>query len=197
MKKEIAFFDFDGTITSKDTMLVFLHYLSGNLRYTLNMLLLSPVFAALKTGLLSNHRAKEIMLSRFIGGMKETELIQHCQHFSQHILPAIIRPGALQCIQEHQRNQTELVVVSAAPEYWVREWCAAHNISLIATQLQVANGTITGKIKGRNCHGEEKVKRILSNYSLDQYTAIHAYGDTPGDKPMLALATHAHYKPFR
>jgi HAD superfamily hydrolase (TIGR01490 family) len=197
MKKEIAFFDFDGTITSKDTMLVFLRYLSGNLRYALKMLLLTPVFAALKAGLVSNHRAKEIMLTSFIGGMKEADLIRHCSDFSTQVLPSIIRPAALECILQHQHNQTEVVVVSAAPQYWVRDWCKSHNITLIATELEVIDGVLTGKLKGANCHGMEKVKRIFGKYDLTHYSTVHAYGDTPSDQPMLSLAAHAHYKPFR
>lgn len=197
MNKEIAFFDFDGTVTSKDTMLVFLRYLSGDIRYYTNMLLLTPVFAAMELGMVSNHRAKEIMLTRFIGGMEENQLQQACRRFSSEVLPLIIRPGAMDCISGFRNRGVEVVVVSAAPEYWVCDWCQAQNISLLSTRLEVINGRLTGKILGRNCHGEEKVRRIRQAYALDGYTTIHAYGDTKADKPMLALAHQAHYKPFR
>lgn len=197
MEKRIALFDFDGTVTSHDTMLVFLRYLRGGPSYMFQMLLLVPVFAALKLGLLSNHRAKEIMLTRFIGGMEEQDLKLTCEGFTETVLPRIIRPAALARIREHQQQQAEVVVVSAAPAYWVQAWCASHGIRLIATRLEVKDGKLTGKIQGRNCHGEEKVARIREAYDLSRYSEIHAYGDTEGDKPMLALAHHAHYKPFR
>ena len=197
MNKEIAFFDFDGTITSRDTMLVFLHFHAGPIRYALNMLLLTPVFAALKCGLLSNQTAKEIMLKLFLGGVKESELAQSCQTFSETKLPLIIREQAYRCIQNHQENGVDVVVVSAAPEYWVRNWCNQNGISLLATRLEVAEGYITGKIRGLNCHGEEKVRRIRESYDLGHYTQIYAYGDTSSDKPMLSLANKPFYKPFR
>ena len=197
MDRSIAFFDFDGTITTDDTMLVFLRYLKGNNRYYLYFLTLTPVFVALKLGLLSNHRAKEIMLNRFIGGMKEQDLINACQSFSANILPGIIRPAALTRIREHQQEGTEVVVVSAAPTYWVSEWCSQHHIQLIATKLEVKAGLLTGNINGKNCHGREKVLRILEAFDLSNYSTIHAYGDTKGDQPMLSLAHHAQYKPFR
>ena len=43
----------------------------------------------------------------------------------------------------------------------------------------------------------EKIER-LSEYlqGLDGYE-FHAYGDSVGDRELLALATHAHYRPFR
>lgn len=197
MDRSIAFFDFDGTITTDDTMLVFLRYLKGSRVYYSYLLTLTPVLIALKLGLCSNHRAKEILLTRFIGGMKEQDLVNACQHFSENILPGIIRPAALARIREHQQDGTEVVVVSAAPTYWVNEWCSLHHIRLIATNLEVKDGLITGNIKGKNCHGPEKVQRIRDAFDLTQYATIFAYGDTEGDKPMLSLAHHAHYKPFR
>jgi phosphatidylglycerophosphatase C len=197
MDRTIAFFDFDGTITTDDTMFVFLRYLKGNLLYYPYLLTLIPVFIALKLGILSNHRAKEIMLTRFIGGMKEEDLINACQRFSQNILPGIIRPAAITRIHEHQQEGTKVVVVSAAPTYWVSEWCFQQQIQLIATNLEVKDGLLTGCINGKNCHGKEKVHRIREAFDLSNYSTIHAYGDTKGDQPMLSLAHHAHYKPFR
>jgi phosphatidylglycerophosphatase C len=197
MNKEIALFDFDGTITSKDTMLVFLRHLAGANRYHTSMLALSPVFAALTLGLMSNQRAKEILLTRFIGGMEERSLVEACKEFTANILPGIIRPKAMACIREHQQRGTEVVVVSAAPHYWVSGWCLEHDIALLATHLEVVDGRMTGRIRGRNCHGEEKVRRIREAYTLSVHPVIHAYGDTASDRPMLSLAQQAHYKPFR
>jgi phosphoserine phosphatase len=59
------------------------------------------------------------------------------------------------------------------------------------------NDMITGKIVGKNCHGEEKVRRIMEQYVISDYSSIHAYGDTSGDRPMLALAHHSFFRPFR
>jgi phosphoserine phosphatase len=56
---------------------------------------------------------------------------------------------------------------------------------------------ITGRIEGKNCHGEQKVIRIQEEYNLSDYQEIYAYGDSSGDKPMLGLATNSFYKPFR
>ena len=67
---------------------------------------------------------------------------------------------------------------------------------LLATELEITEGKITGKLRGKNCHGEEKVARIKAAYDLSKFENIFCYGDSEGDKPMLALATQAHYKPF-
>lgn len=197
MKKNIAFFDFDGTVTKKDTMLVFLRSLAGDYQFGLKMLLLGPVFLQLKLGLTSNHRAKELMLRRFIGGMTEVEFTRCCQKFAEKILPSMIRDQALEAIHAHQLDGAEVVIVSASPEYWIKDWCFANGLVLIATRLQVINGKMTGMINGHNCYGPEKVDRIRKEFDLGNYESIFAYGDTKGDKPMLGLAHHAFYKPFR
>jgi phosphoserine phosphatase len=69
-------------------------------------------------------------------------------------------------------------------------------LELIASRLEVSGGKVTGKILGKNCHGDEKVVRIKEVYDLTNYNIIAAYGDTGGDKPMLELADQAHYRPF-
>jgi phosphoserine phosphatase len=70
-------------------------------------------------------------------------------------------------------------------------------VKLIASRMEVKDEMITGKIDGRNCHGEEKKRRIQEAFDLSAYQEIYCYGDTKGDKPMLSLATSAFYKPFR
>jgi phosphoserine phosphatase len=68
---------------------------------------------------------------------------------------------------------------------------------LIATKLQVKNGLITGKLQGENCKGKQKVICIRERWDLETYDQIYVYGDSPADRPMMALATRSFYKPFR
>ena len=91
----------------------------------------------------------------------------------------------------------ELVIVSASAENWIRGFAKRLSLELIATILEVKNGLITGKLEGKNCSGEQKVIRIQERWDLTGYEEIYVYGDTPADKPMMALATRSFYKPFR
>ncbi|HVX24717.1 MAG TPA: HAD-IB family hydrolase [Parafilimonas sp.] len=193
----IAFFDFDGTITSKDTLAEIIKFAKGKLNYYSGLLALSPILFSYKTGLLSNHRAKEIMLQFFFKNTPVNEFQNICNQFTRTILPGLIREQALNEINQHKKNNTKVVVVSASPINWVQPWCSEFNIDCIATCLEVKNNKITGKISGRNCSGNEKVKHILNNYKLTEYSKIYAYGDTRGDLPMLSLSTEKYYKPFK
>lgn len=197
MSRPIAFFDFDGTITTKDTLLEIFKYRHGKLKFYLGFLLSSPYLVAYKAGIISNQLAKEKTLKLFFGGMKAEVFNAFCEEFAANVIPSLLRQKALKEIDLLKQAGAEVVIVSASPENWLQPWCTALNLKLLATQLEVNNDKITGRIKGNNCHGEEKVRRIREAYNLADYTTVYCYGDTSGDKPMLAMATHAFYQPFR
>ena len=197
MKKVIAFFDFDGTITRKDSLLEFIKYVKGDQAFYLGFLIHSPGLLLYKLHIVSNQRAKEMMLRYFFGRMKAEEFRDHCEKFIIEKLPSLIRPKALHEIKKLNEGGAEIVVVSASPENWLRTWCDDNGLKCLATKLIINDNRITGKIDGKNCHGEEKVTRIKSLYNLNDFSSVYAYGDTPGDKPMLSLATIRFYKPFR
>ena len=109
----------------------------------------------------------------------------------------MIRPEALMEIRKLKKDGTEVVIVSASAGNWIRKWSDSYGLELISTSLEIKNGLITGRIEGRNCHGEEKVRRIRERWNLDDFDEVYAYGDSEGDKPMLALATTSFYRQFR
>jgi phosphatidylglycerophosphatase C len=197
VKRSIAFFDFDGTITTKDTMLELIKYHHGPFKYLAGFVVLSPLLVLMKAGIVSNHYAKEKMLSYFFGGMDIAKFNSICAGFEKEVIPSLIRPKAMERIQELRKMNVEIVVVSASAEQWVRGWCDRHGITLLASCLETRNGKVTGQLDGKNCHGEEKVKRIRDLYNLEDYGMIACFGDTKGDKPMLSLGNETFYKPFR
>jgi phosphatidylglycerophosphatase C len=196
VKKEIAFFDFDGTITKKDTLLEFIKFSKGSFRFYIGFVINLPYLVAFKLGIISNQSAKEKILRFFFHDMPEESFKLLCERFSKSVLPELVRPKALEEIQRLKQNNTIVVIVSASPENWIKEWTENLQLELIASRLQVQDGKLTGKILGKNCHGDEKVNRICEIYDLSSYYIVAAYGDSTGDKPMLELAKKAYYKPF-
>jgi phosphatidylglycerophosphatase C len=197
LSQRIAFFDFDGTITTKDTLLEMIKYQRGSFKFYVGFLLNSPYLVAYKLKIISNQLAKEKVLRYFFRNMPVEQFQQQCDAFGKTVVPSLIRPKAVTEIQKLQAAGAEVVIVSASAENWIRNWCRSMQVKLISTQLEVKKGNITGKIVGRNCHGQEKVRRITAGFDLASYHEIYCYGDTKGDKPMLQLATFAFYKPFR
>ncbi|MEO5683830.1 MAG: HAD family hydrolase [Chitinophagaceae bacterium] len=197
MKKRIAFFDFDGTITTRDTLLEIIKFYKGDLKFYLGFAVNAPYLFAWKAGLITNQAAKEKMLRHFFGNIPVKTFQERCDAFATTELPALIRPKALQEIEKLKASGADIVIVSASAENWIQHWCDVNNLQLMGTKLQVLDERLTGKIEGRNCYGDEKVNRINASFDLTRYDEIYCYGDTKGDKPMLQLATLSFYKPFR
>jgi HAD superfamily hydrolase (TIGR01490 family) len=197
---KIAFFDFDGTITTKDTLLEFIKHSKGIARFYLGFLLNSPWLIAYKAKLISNQKAKERVLRFFFRHTPLDQFEKYCETFSRTILPTLIRPKALVEITKLKAAGASVVIVSASPENWIRGWAGSNEVTLLATRLETTTDNpprLTGKIVDANCHGDEKVRRIKEAYSLDDYREVYTYGDTGGDRPMLRLGTASFYKPFR
>ncbi|MCB0651079.1 MAG: HAD-IB family hydrolase [Saprospiraceae bacterium] len=196
MEKRLVIFDFDGTLTRKDSMLEFTRYFHGVFRFYIGMLYLSPILLLYKVGFIPNWKAKEFYLTHFFGGLPLLDFQQACERFSLEKIPDILRPLGFHRLKEHQDYGDELVIVSAAIEYWLNPWCHQNKLSCIGTRLALQNGFISGKIEGKNCHGPEKVKRLTEVYDLKKFSEIIVYGDSDGDLEMIKIATKYLYKPF-
>jgi len=197
VKKAIAFFDFDGTITTKDTLLEFIRFSKGSFRFRIGFLLNSPYLIAYKLKIISNQSAKEKVLQYFFKGMPVDALNKICAHFTEQKLPQLIRKKALEQIQTYRHQLFDIAVVSASAENWVQPFCTQYGLTCIATKLETKEGKITGKLNGINCKGAEKVCRVKAVFDTSNYEHIIVYGDSTGDTELIALATASFYKPFR
>jgi phosphatidylglycerophosphatase C len=197
MKKKLVLFDFDGTITTKDTFIEFLTFYKGRFRFAMGMIAMSPILALYALKLIPNWKAKHAVLRYFIGNQDLKSFDAVCEEFSKKVLPKLIRAGALEAIRKYQLENCTVAVVSASAENWVAPWCRENTILCLATQLEVTDGIITGNLCGRNCYGPEKVNRINKQFLLTEFDEIIAYGDSSGDREMFAIAHQQYYKPFR
>jgi phosphatidylglycerophosphatase C len=197
MKKKLILFDFDGTITTKDTLLEFVRFYRGKYALLTGGIVLSPILALHLFKLIKNWKAKQFFLSWYFKGEEVSVFNQRCHQFAKDKIPQLVRSQALNAIKQYQREGHTIAVVSASPENWVKPWCDQHGLTCLATRLEVKNEKITGNISGNNCYGPEKCSRISEQFALKEYEEIIAYGDSSGDKEMLDLAHQKFYRPFR
>ncbi|MDP1566800.1 MAG: haloacid dehalogenase-like hydrolase, partial [Polaromonas sp.] len=78
---EVAAFDFDGTLTRRDTLLPYLWRGLGWPRFMWALLLSGPWLAAYALRLMSNHRAKARLLRVALGGRADAEIAQWTDTF--------------------------------------------------------------------------------------------------------------------
>ena len=212
MKKKIYCFDFDGTLTTSDTLLEFIKYAKGRGRFLMVFLMYSPLLVLMKLHLYPNWKAKQQIFAHLFAGMRIEKFDALCRGFaeeSQHLL----RPKGITLMHEALVAGAQVFIVSASIDNWVRPFFDIRNlkgVQVLGTQIEVEDGKLTGRFKSNNCYGVEKVQRIQEALSMPRTAdtedkaisdrslyEIEAFGDSRGDKEMLAFADKGHYKPFR
>jgi len=188
MEKLYAF-DFDGTLTTRDTLLAFIRYACGTTRFLLGFLLYSPLLVLMKLRLYSNGKAKQKVFAHFFQGMTIEAFDALCQDFARthrHLL----RPETVHVLEQALAEGAEVLVVSASIDNWVQPFFP--KVKVLGTQIEVVDGLLSGRFLTPNCYGQEKVRRILALHPDRSSYHLTAYGDSRGDREMLAFADESH-----
>lgn len=194
--KVIAVFDFDGTITTVDTLFDFIRFYYGFPRLIWGLFALSPVLILFKLGFIPNDKAKERLFSYFFKGKTLSEFNAICEKYKNRINQTL-RPQAIDKIRFHQQEGHMVLINSASIYNWILPWAQSVGIeNVISTEIEVKEGVITGKFKGENCYGVEKAKRFLELYPYRDTYQLYVYGDSSRDKPLLDIADFPFYKEF-
>ena len=106
----IAIFDFDGTIISRDSLPDFLIQACGRKAFLLRLPWIILLKGAALTGILSTHRAKELVITSFLRGMKTEDFQQACLEYASRI-PAFVYPAALEEIRRHQEEGNKIAII--------------------------------------------------------------------------------------
>ena len=179
MKEQIYIYDFDGTLTRRDSFLDFIRYTCGSRSLYCGLLLFSPLLILMKLRLYANGRAKERLFTHFFQGMS-------------------IRVFDDLCAKYGLSRADLLLDVSASVDRWVLPFFRdVPNVTVIGTQIEVENGLVTGRFSTPNCYGAEKVRRIQALLPYREQYKLIAHGDSRGDKEMLNYADQGYFRPFR
>ncbi|WP_111308045.1 HAD family hydrolase [Confluentibacter sediminis] len=199
MKKEtIAVFDFDGTITTKDTLLLFIKFSKGKLSFFFGFLLFSPLIVAMKLKLYQNWKVKQLLFSFFYKGISVEKFDNWGHTFSSEI-DGIIRPKALEAIKLHKKNGHRVIIISASIENWIKPWAEKAGADMVlATKIEKnTTNILTGKFVSKNCFGQEKVNRLLEIFPNRKEYRLIAYGDSRGDKELIEISDKGYYNKFK
>lgn len=192
--RTIAAFDFDGTLTRRDSVVPFLRRVAGPGR--------------LASGLAANaHRAFPALARRdrdhlrtvataiAFTGLPVDELQRHADAYGRSLVRSRLRTDTVARLHWHREAGHLTVLVSASYEPYLL--VVAHELgvdAVLATRLDVVDGVCTGRLDGPNCRGREKVTRLNdwlgATGCRPESTVVWAYGDSNGDRELLAFAQH-------
>ena len=197
--RNIYAFDFDGTLTTKDTLLEFIRFAKGSGQMFCGFLLFSPLLILMKLHLFPNWKVKQKIFSYFFKGMKIDDFNALCTRFAERN-KHLLRPAGIEKVRQAiAEEHTTVLIISASIDNWVRPFFDENDkkIQVLGTQIETKEGRLTGQFTTKNCYGEEKVNRLTALYPHREAYYLIAFGDSRGDKELLAFADKGFYKPFR
>lgn len=193
----IVAFDFDGTITARDSYTAFLRWRSGAWRYRLGLVRLLPAAIAYLFHR-DRGRIKADATREFLHGVPREQLEEEAHVFAREKARELMRQDAVATFRWWRERGATVVIVTASPETVVAPFARALGAhALLGTQLEYdADDRVTGAFACLNCRGDEKVNRLKAHFGPEVRLAA-AYGDTSGDHAMLAIAEEKGYRVFK
>jgi len=202
--RQVAAWDFDGTITRRDTLGGFLLHVAGRRRVANAV---ARHATSLARGLGHNGRrdeAKAALLNSLLGGRRHDDLVAAGRSYATRLTEGY-RPTSLEQIDIHRAGGHELVIVSASLRFYldaVGEQLGFDHV--IGVEMAVdATGHLTGALARPNVRAEEKAVRLSewlmqsdrppigeSSERAPSPVEIWAYGNSSGDDALLAMADH-------
>jgi phosphatidylglycerophosphatase C len=186
----VAAFDFDRTLIEGDSFVPFLATVLGRRAVAAAVVRSAP---ALGLGA-RRDVMKAALIARLLRGYPYTELQEQGEAFARQLSERVRLPMT-ERLDWHRDRGHRLVLVSASLEVYLvplGNQVGFHGI--LATSLEVdEDGRLTGRLNGANVRRAEKAARLrlwLGQELDGARYELWAYGDSAGDKELLAMADH-------
>lgn len=156
----IAFFDFDGTLTLKDSSrLCALPGVRLGLIERRKALAIATAFFAYKLGLYPRHEAHRLALGSF-GGNSLADIERAIAVLHDEVISRWYSASMLERVRHHQARGDLLVIATASfnllPQPLAQAWGFD---ATIGTELEFTDGYCTGELAGKVVEHEEKLRR--------------------------------------
>jgi phosphatidylglycerophosphatase C len=192
--KNLALFDFDGTITNREMLPEFFRLAIPRGRQFIGQILLAPFIIGYKLDIVSGTAVRAAIVRLGFCGVPYAHYERKGQEFATLVLPRVIRPEALEWIKWHKEQGDVVVVVSGSLDIYLAQWCRSQGVECICSALEHRNGLLTGRYVGAQCVRSEKARQVAERFEIGTFAEVFAYGDTAEDKELLALASRKFYQ---
>ena len=201
-RRVVAAFDFDGTITDRDTLVPFLVRAFGRVRVAWTFAALGRHAVAFALGRISIDAFKVRVLQRLMAGQPVGRLRALGGAHAQGVR-RWLRVDAVNRIEWHREQGHRLVLVSSTLDLYLGAVASDLGFDdVLCTRLAVEPAhdgveRFTGLLEGADCTGAEKLRRLQALLGDLRDIELHAYGNSAGDRELLAAADHPHYRAFQ
>lgn len=169
-------YDFDGTIYDGDSSVDFFKY---SLKKYKNIMFLIPSIGIAYFLYLAKIKDKKFFKSTFFSFVK-------CIANLEEDVNEFWKENEKKIKKFYLENKKDTdIIISASPEFLLKPICKQLGVNLIASDFDKN----TGKLKGNNCYGEEKLERLklLGIKSCENF-----YSDSKSDEPLKSIAQNAY-----
>lgn len=187
MVRQIAIFDLDKTILKIDSFKIFLIYFFFKFP---KLIIYFPkiIYLFFKFFFFKKKRflLKEKILILFFKNLNHKEIIINCRKFSLLLKKIYVRKKALNEIKKFKKRKIKTLIITASPDIYVKRLSLLLNCDYISTNINLKdNKRPKGSFIGKNCYGEEKVKRLKKTKFFNYYKIF--YTDHISDLPMMKI----------
>ncbi|MBY0379955.1 MAG: HAD-IB family hydrolase [Burkholderiales bacterium] len=192
----VAYFDFDGTLTNRDTLIPFVLYVAGIFKFIKRFHLITMVVFLYYAKIFNNERAKECFLTIMLKGLSEDYIEKKAKSFAYDKLDKCVKSDIFAKLAYHLEHQHKVILVSANLAIYLRYWANKHKLSaVIATEIEFINHIATGKLSTRNCYGKIKIDRIRNYLNNNQLSFVYSYGygNSHGDFALLSYVDEGYW----
>jgi HAD superfamily hydrolase (TIGR01490 family) len=190
--KNLALFDFDGTLCTKDSFTGFIFYALSKRHIIKQGIKILPWIQAYYLKAYPAHLMRPKLFAAMFKNAEHAEIEAIAQQYSKH-LKKHFNTKLLERLRQHQSLGDDVVIVSASVNVYLKFIADELNVDLICTNAEVLEHKLTGKFATKDCSSAEKAIRTKKEFDLDQYQNIYAYGNSDEDLEMLNLANYPYY----
>jgi phosphatidylglycerophosphatase C len=193
-RRRVAAFDFDGTLSRKDSLGPFLEIVCGRAQLYRSLALRAPVLAGIAVGIGDRDAEKERLVGRLLSGRSATSVRDAGAAYARSLTEGdALRPEMLERVAWHRSEGHEIVIVSASLDVYLEPLAPLLGVDhVFCTRLGIGpDDRLNGLLEGGNVRGPEKLRRVETWLGGDT-AELWAYGDSAGDRELLAAADHPH-----
>ncbi|ENV33507.1 HAD-IB family hydrolase [Acinetobacter gerneri] len=185
--KNLALFDFDGTLCKKDSFTGFIFYALSKRHIVKQGLKILPWIQAYYLNVYPANSMRPKLYNAMFRNANADEIRILAQEYAPSLLNHLNKNIYKQFLI-HKQNGDEIVIVSASIDIYLEIICEILEVKLICTKTEIKNDKLTGSYATADCSCEQKRIRVLDEYNLDHYHNVYAYGNSNEDLEMCALA---------
>lgn len=179
--------DFDGTLTTRDTILPLGFFLRrANRTPATHLTHVAAALLLVKLRIASNNHLKAEFCRRLLSGHTEEHVDRLSSEFATNYVMNILRERMVRILEQHRQKGDDVYIVSSNFDFVLRPLLERLSATgVIATEPEIADGRYTGRLARPACARAEKLTRAVARFGAERVREAVAYGDSDDDRTLL------------